>query len=134
MCRSTSARSTPRRRRPTASDWKPCLARTRPEYAEAFQYASIARQLLNYHAALARTTEDRVARGLGLRDAMMADNLAYIVERERARGRVLAFAHNSHLQRGRARWQLGPLLNVWWPPGMLPTLAWRSGSVRSRVT
>jgi erythromycin esterase-like protein len=38
-----------------------------------------------------------------LRDAIMADNLAYIVERERARGRVLAFAHNSHLQRGKAQ-------------------------------
>ena len=43
-----------------------------------------------------------------MRDAMMADNLAYIVARERGRGKVLAFAHNSHLQRGQAEWQLGP--------------------------
>ena len=39
---------------------------------------------------------------------MMADNLAYMVSREHGRGKVLAFAHNSHLQRGQAQWQLGP--------------------------
>jgi hypothetical protein len=48
---------------------------------------------------------------------MMADNLAYVIERERGRGKVLAFAHNSHLQRGPARWQLGPNLLEWWPAG-----------------
>jgi erythromycin esterase len=31
--------------------------------------------------------------------------------------KVLAFAHNQHLQRGKAEWQLGPHLNVWWPAG-----------------
>ncbi len=86
-------------------------------YLEAVHCASAARQLLNYHAALARSSGDRVAKLLGLRDAMMADNLAYIVSRERERGRVLAFAHNSHLQRGKAQWQLGPDLCVWWPAG-----------------
>ena len=54
------------------------------------------------------TSEQRLAELLGIRDAMMADNLAYIVSRERGRGNVLAFAHNSHLQRGKAQWQLGP--------------------------
>ena len=48
---------------------------------------------------------------------MMADILTYIVARERSRGKVLAFAHNRHLQRGKVEWQLGPLLNVWWPAG-----------------
>jgi len=86
-------------------------------YREAVHYASQARQLLNYHAELARNAGDRVARLLGLRDAMMADNLAYIVSRERERGKVLAFAHNSHLQRGRALWQLGPDPCAWWPAG-----------------
>jgi len=86
-------------------------------YLEAVHYASQARQLLNYHAALARKSGDRVARLLGLRDAMMADNLAYIVSRERGRGKVFAFAHNSHLKRGRAQWQLGPDLYTWWPAG-----------------
>jgi hypothetical protein len=52
---------------------------------------------------------------------MMAENLAYIVEREQRRcpggGRVLAFAHNSHLKLGRAEWLLGPQLLSWWPAG-----------------
>ncbi len=103
-------------------------------YLEAAHHASMARQLLNYHAVMARDSSDRVSRLLGMRDAMMADNLAYIVSRERARaraaraqdgghgrghasGKVLAFAHNSHLQRGQALWQWGPLLCAWWPAG-----------------
>ena len=48
---------------------------------------------------------------------MMADNLEYIVSRERCHGRVLAFAHNSRLQRGKAQWQLGPDLLIWWSAG-----------------
>ncbi len=86
-------------------------------YLEALQYASVARQLLNYHAALARKSDKRVVRLLGIRDALMADNLAYIVSRERGRGKVLAFAHNSHLQRGKAQWQLGADVLTWWPAG-----------------
>ena len=46
---------------------------------------------------------------------MMADNLAYMAMRERGRGKVLAFAHNMHLQRGQARWQLGDNALAWWP-------------------
>jgi len=86
-------------------------------YWEALHYAVVARQLLNYHAELARTADDRIGRLGGIRDAMMADNLAYIVARERGRGKVLAFAHNSHLQRARIDWQLGPHLVSWWPAG-----------------
>jgi hypothetical protein len=48
---------------------------------------------------------------------MMADNLEYIVTCERDRGKVLVFAHNSHLKLGKARWQLGPELLIWWPAG-----------------
>jgi len=47
----------------------------------------------------------------------MADNVAYIVSREQDRGKVLVFAHNSHLQRGQAHWQLGPHALVWSPVG-----------------
>ncbi len=86
-------------------------------YLEAVQYATVARQLLNYHAALARKSSKRIVELLGIRDALMADNLAYMVSRERGRGKVLAFAHNSHLQRGKAQWQLGPDLLIWWPAG-----------------
>lgn len=86
-------------------------------YAEALHYAAMARQLLNYHAELARPSNERIARGLGIRDATMADNLAYIVARERGRGKVLAFAHNSHLKCGVAQWQWGDDLYTWWPAG-----------------
>lgn len=86
-------------------------------YLEAIQYASVARQLLTYHAALARASDGRIARLLSLRDALMADNLAYMVSHERGRGKVLVFAHNSHLQRGKARWQWGADIYTWWPAG-----------------
>ncbi|MCX6678124.1 MAG: erythromycin esterase family protein [Methanothrix sp.] len=88
-------------------------------YLEAMQYATVARWLLNYHAALARKSESgkRIVQCLGLRDAMMSDILAGIVSREHGRGKVLAFAHNSHLQRGKAEWQLGTDLLTWWPAG-----------------
>jgi erythromycin esterase-like protein len=86
-------------------------------YLEAAQYASIARQLLNYHAALARTSSKRLVELLDIRDAMMADSLAHILARESGRGKVLAFAHNSHLKCGSVAWQLGPDLLKWWPAG-----------------
>jgi len=86
-------------------------------YQEAVHYAKVARQLLNYHAVLAQDSPDRILLALGLRDAMMAENLEYIVSHERGRGKVLAFAHNSHLKRGRAEWQLGSDLLQWWPAG-----------------
>jgi erythromycin esterase-like protein len=86
-------------------------------YEEALHYASVARQLLDYHAELARESSDRLSRLLGIRDAMMADNLAYMVSRERERGKVFVFAHNSHLKRGKMEWQLGPQVSAWWPAG-----------------
>jgi erythromycin esterase len=90
-------------------------------YAEALHCARHARQLLNYHAVLATPSATRYADCLGLRDLMMAENLAYIVERERdartGRARVLAFAHNSHLKCGLAEWQWGPQRIAWWPAG-----------------
>jgi erythromycin esterase-like protein len=50
---------------------------------------------------------------------MMADNVVAIAERERAagRGRVLVFAHNSHVKLRRAAWEWGPNKWVWWPAG-----------------
>lgn len=89
----------------------------RTRYLEALQHASVARQLLNYHAEVARESSDRIVRLLSLREAAMADNVAYIVSREQDRGKVLVFAHNSHLQRGQAHWQLGPHALVWSPVG-----------------
>jgi erythromycin esterase-like protein len=87
-------------------------------YFEALHYAESARQFLNYHAAVARESSARLVELLGIRDLMMADHLSYITEREKSRGgRVLAFAHNSHLKHGRTEWQWGPQLLAWWPAG-----------------
>jgi erythromycin esterase len=89
-------------------------------YLEAVQYATVARQLLNYHAVLARASgkpSERLVEGLGIRDLIMADNLTYIVSHEHDQGKVLVFAHNSHLQRGKAQWQLGSDMLTWWPVG-----------------
>lgn len=80
-------------------------------YLEALQYASAGREILNYHAAMARNAGANTL--LGIRDTLMADHLAYIVGRERGRGKVLAFAHNSHLQRGKAVWPW----YAFWPAG-----------------
>jgi erythromycin esterase len=90
-------------------------------YAEALQHAVVARGLLNYHAAIAG--KSGLGTQLGIRDAMMADNLFYIAARERSRGKVLVFAHNAHLQRGKiAAWEAWrKAMNApefsWWPAG-----------------
>ncbi len=86
-------------------------------FLEALLYARAARQLLNYHAILAKPSSDRQGRLLGVRDAMMADNLSYIVSRERSRGKVLIFAHNAHLQRSKVEWKFGSEQVNWWPVG-----------------
>lgn len=87
------------------------------QYRDAVHCAEAARQLLAYHAIMARVSKKRFIRLLGMRDAMMGDNLAYIASRERGRGRVFVFAHNSHLQRGKAEWRLGKTVHAWWPAG-----------------
>jgi erythromycin esterase-like protein len=92
-------------------------------YIDALQDAEIARQLLNFHAAMgSRKPGQSPAVVLGTRDALMADNLVYIVNRERERGKVLVFAHNSHLQRGEAAWPGQKYWGTdddcrWWPAG-----------------
>ena len=83
--------------------------------AEAIHAAEIARQLLGAHAAMARKAG--YAEVLGIRDTIMADNLEFIVELERSRGKVLVFAHNGHLKRGRMHWQMGDVTHAWWPAG-----------------
>ena len=95
-----------------------CIAKSdESRYREAVHYAVGARQLLNYHAALAQPSDKRQARLLGIRAAMMAENLAYIVSREQGRGNVLVFAHNNHLNRGAVHWQWGHETVSWWPVG-----------------
>jgi erythromycin esterase-like protein len=86
------------------------------QHREAEHRATQARWVLDYHALLARTDKSRVADALGTRDAMMAENLQHAMEQESG-GRVLAFAHNGHLKRGKMEWQWGPDRIVWWPAG-----------------
>lgn len=100
------------------------VARSRQDrYLQALHNAEVARELLNFHAVLARQTGEPLAGPRGIRDALMADNLVYIVERERSRGRVMVFAHNGHLQRGKSTWPccgqkyLGTDVYTWWPAG-----------------
>lgn len=87
------------------------------KYQEALFYAGLARQLLTYHAGLAMDRKDRVSRLLGMRDAMIADILTFIVSAEKNRGKVFVHAHNSHLKYGVSKWQLGPHLLSWWSAG-----------------
>lgn len=102
-------------------------------YSEATHYTSIARQFLKFFVELGQAHD--YAASLGVRDAIMADNLVYIVSRERTRGRVFAFAHNMHLQRGEAHWQLGPMDCRWWPAGshMAATLGARYAVIGTAV-
>ena len=65
-----------------------------------------------------------MVRLMGLRDAMMADNLRAVAERERRarRGPTLVHAHNRHLQRDESLWLLPP----GWGPLEGRTLRWWS--------
>jgi erythromycin esterase-like protein len=85
-------------------------------YLEAVHYAKMARQFLNFFIAMARGAS--YADSLGVRDALMAENVSYIHSRQRDRGKVFLFAHNKHLQRGKAEWQIGPTTCAWWPAGV----------------
>ena len=104
-------------------------------FLEALQHAVVARQLLTYHAGLARESPERIEDLLGIRDVMIANNLAYAVTRERERGKVLAFAHNTHLQRSIAEMQFGPEFQRWWPAGahLAQTLGARYAVIGSAV-
>lgn len=91
-------------------------------YQLALHHAQIGRQTLDFHAAVARTSEEPVAGLRGVRDALMADNLEYIVKREQDRGKVFVFAHNGHLQRGKSVWPCcgqkhWGTVYQWWPAG-----------------
>lgn len=87
----------------------------RDRYLEAMQYASLVRHLLNYHAELARPSDQRLGRLLGMRDVLMADMVSSIVNRER--GKVFLFAHNTHLKHGKDEWKLWNTHAIWWPAG-----------------
>jgi erythromycin esterase-like protein len=86
-------------------------------FAQALQEAIAARQTLAFHA-----TADQIEVAFGIRDASMAQNLEWIMEQERTRGKIFIFAHDGHLQRSRfestfrshhfSAWPFGSQLNA----------------------
>ncbi|MFI6859502.1 erythromycin esterase family protein [Streptomyces sp. NPDC050421] len=78
-------------------------------------YGRTATGLLRYHSWMADTSPGRLARLLGVRDRMMADNLLALA----ARGPVLVHAHNAHLQREKSSMRMGGEPLEWWSAGAL---------------
>ena len=66
-------------------------------FNEALHNVAVARNLLTLHAALARG--EQLGTLVGMRDAMAAEYLVYVAEREAPRGKVLVYLHSSHLRR-----------------------------------
>ena len=92
---------------------------SRDEWWRAHLHARTATGLLRYHAAMADASDARLARLLGLRDVIMADNVTAVLTREGQRGPTLMFGHNLHLQKGRSKWHLGDLSLEWWSVGSI---------------
>ncbi|MGC5010709.1 erythromycin esterase family protein [Streptosporangium sp. DT93] len=97
-------------------------ATSRDDWWRACLYGRSATGLLRYHAAMADTSEARMVRLMGLRDAMMADNLLAVAEQRSRTGPTLVHAHNRHLQRNESLWRLPP----GWGPLEGRTLRWWS--------
>ncbi|WP_327351058.1 erythromycin esterase family protein [Streptomyces sp. NBC_01304] len=91
-------------------------ATSREDLDRARLYGRTATGLLRYHFWMADASPSRMARLIGLRDLMMADNLLALADR----GPVLVHAHNSHLQRDKSTMRMWdqPLLE-WWSAGAL---------------
>jgi erythromycin esterase-like protein len=87
--------------------------------AEAHGRAALG--LLRYHARAAEPADPaaRTSGMLGVRDALIADNLLAVRARERHRGPTLVFAHNRHLQRHPATWRLADMDLEWWSAGAI---------------
>ncbi|NRQ35484.1 erythromycin esterase family protein [Nonomuraea sp. NN258] len=91
-------------------------ATSREQWWRAALHARTATGLMRYHASMADPAQARVGRLMGMRDAMMADNLTAVAH---AHGPTLAFAHNRHLQRELSRWRLADMDLEWWSAGAI---------------
>ncbi|MEV5690922.1 DUF6194 family protein [Micromonospora globbae] len=91
------------------------------EWQRAQVHAATALGLLRYHAQAAEDAPPavRTSRLLGIRDALMAQNLLDIRTREAHRGPTLVFAHNRHLQRHPSTWRLAGMDLRWWSAGAI---------------
>lgn len=78
-------------------------------------YGRTATGLMRYHFWMAATAPSRLARLVGLRDLMMAENLLALADR----GPTLVYAHNGHLQRDKSSMQMGGMSLEWWSAGAL---------------
>ncbi|MFF8263581.1 erythromycin esterase family protein [Streptomyces virginiae] len=90
-------------------------ATSREAWERARLYGRTATGLLGYHFWMADTSPGRMARLVGQRDLMMADNLLALAER----GPTLVHAHNSHLQRDRSSMRMGGRPLEWWSAGSI---------------
>jgi hypothetical protein len=91
------------------------------EWRRAKVHATTALGLLRYHAQAARPAPaaERTSRLLGVRDALMAQNLLDIRTGEEHRGPTLVFAHNRHLQRHPSTWRLADMDLEWFSAGSI---------------
>ena len=90
-------------------------ATSRDSWDRARLYGRTATGLLRYHFWMADTSPGRMARLVGLRGQMMADNLFAVAER----GPALVHAHNGHLQRNKSTMRMGDLSLEWWSAGAI---------------
>ncbi|MEU9044345.1 MULTISPECIES: erythromycin esterase family protein [unclassified Kitasatospora] len=91
-------------------------ATSRAEWLRARTRLTAGIGLLRYHAQSAvrgLTPSERLSGLLGVRDALMAQNLLDIRDLEAQRGPTLVFSHNQHLQRNPSAWTLGELDCGW---------------------
>ncbi|NES30258.1 erythromycin esterase [Micromonospora terminaliae] len=93
----------------------PHLASASEDWHRARLYGRTATGLLRYHSWMADTSPARITRLLDLRASMMAANLLALAER----GPVLAYAHNSHLQRDKSSMRMGGGPLEWWSAGAI---------------
>lgn len=97
--------------------WTPRLiAATSPDaWDRARLHGRTALGLLRYHYWMADVSPARLTRLVGVRDQTMAHNLLAVA----ARGPVLVYAHNSHLQREKSTMRMGGAPLEWWSAGAL---------------
>jgi len=92
----------------------------RDSFDEALHSLSVVRHLLALHGALAR--RESLDTLVTMRDAMAAEHLVHIAEREASRGKILVSLHTAHLRRTKANlpwyqfWPTGAHLELLFGP------------------
>jgi erythromycin esterase-like protein len=91
------------------------------DWRRAEVHGKAALGLLRYHAQAAEAVSqaERTSRLLGVRDALMAQNLLDIRMGEQHRGATLVFGHNRHVQRHPSTWRLASMDLEWSSAGSI---------------